>query len=162
MNDFETSLVAKPIIADQYWIITDGTNKVGNVIADNSGFNLTLNGVVRHNANTDDIMREFSIDFQNQVGSEIKNHSIMPDWPTTGKTYNSLLDVKNKLHLYTKTQDSKCYYAAGWFNMKIDNKWQSVFCPKYILIQRYSWNGPFHSQSEASNAILDEKGINTT
>ena len=28
------ALVAKPIIKDQYWVVTDGEQKVGNVIAE--------------------------------------------------------------------------------------------------------------------------------
>jgi len=37
-------LIAKPVVKNQFWIVTDGTSKVGNVIADGSGFEVKLNG----------------------------------------------------------------------------------------------------------------------
>lgn len=156
------SLIAKPVVNDRYWIVTDGSNKVGNVIADENGYSVMINGIIQHRENTADIMREYSIDFENRVSSEIVHKPSMPDWPTTGTAYNSLLDIKRKLHLYTKTSDSKCYYAAGWYNMKIADKWETVFCPKYIFIQRYPWTGPYHSQVEATTALCSGAVINTT
>ena len=39
-----SELIAKPIIKNQYWVITDGTNKIGNVVADQNGFDVKING----------------------------------------------------------------------------------------------------------------------
>ena len=41
-------LIAKPVVKDQFWIVTDGNEKVGNVIADGSGFEVKLNGSKTH------------------------------------------------------------------------------------------------------------------
>ena len=57
--------------------------------------------------------------------------------------FNSILDIKRKLHIYTKTQKSKCYYAAGWYSIKQNTEYATIFCPKYIFIQRYPYYGPF-------------------
>ena len=38
------TLIAKPVVKNQFWIVTDGKEKVGNVLANGSGFELKLNG----------------------------------------------------------------------------------------------------------------------
>jgi len=155
------TLIAKPVVKDQYWIVTDGTTKIGNVVADGSGYEVKLNGIVEHCANTADIMREHSIEFERKRVERTKNNTPYAVWPTSGKIYNSVLDIKRKLHLYTKSKGSKCYYAAGYFNIQLNGVWQTVFCPKYIFIQRYQYDGPYHSQADAQQHLECSKTINT-
>ena len=64
-----------------------------------------------------------------------------------------MLDIKRRLHLYTKTQKSKCYYAAGWYVMNQFGENEVVFCPKYIFIQRYPYSGPYKTRIEAEDMI---------
>ena len=45
-------LIAKPIINNEYWVVTDGDKKVGNVVANGTGFEVKLNGVNSHYQNT--------------------------------------------------------------------------------------------------------------
>ena len=42
------NLIAKPIVKGEYWVVTDGDKKVGNVIADGTGFEVKLNGNSTH------------------------------------------------------------------------------------------------------------------
>jgi hypothetical protein len=57
--------------------------------------------------------------------------------------------VKRKIHVYTKSPKSKCYYAAGYFNVELNGEWQTIAMPKYIFIQRYEYNGPYTTLQEA-------------
>ena len=75
------------------------------------------------------------------------------EYPTTNKVYNSVLDIKRKLHLFTKTPKSKCYHAAGWYTFKQGSEEKAIFCPKYIFIQRYAYQGPFKTEEEAEALI---------
>ena len=34
------TLIAKPVVKNQFWIVTDGNEKVGNVLADAAGYPL--------------------------------------------------------------------------------------------------------------------------
>lgn len=148
-----TTLIAKPIIKDQYWVITDGDKKVGNVLADGTGFEVKLNGENSHYTNTQELKKSTKIRFQPIKSNKTKVEMPYPEFPTTNKVYNSMFDVKRKLHLYTKTKKSKCYHAAGWFVIKQNDTKQVIFCPKYIFIQRYDYQGPFKSENEASICI---------
>ena len=147
-------LIAKPVIKNQFWIVTDGKEKVGNVLATGTGFEVKLNGNISQFENTKSIQKQAHIEFQQiQAVNKTKKHLPFTVYPTTSKVYNSMLDIKRKLHLFTKTQKSKCYYAAGWFAMKQGSVFEPIFCPKYIFVQRYAYVGPFKTKDEAKNKI---------
>lgn len=144
------ALIAKPIIKDQYWVVTDGSKKVGNVQANSAGYEVNLNGNVLQFNNTLDIKKNTKISFQPMKSNKTKVEMPYPEYPTTPKTYNNIFDVKRKLHIFTKSLKSKCYHVAGWFTVNQNGVNQVIFCPKYIFIQRYPYNGPFKTEDEAS------------
>ena len=147
------NLVAKPIVKGEYWVVTDGDKKVGNVIANGTGFDVKLDGKQAHFKNTNDVKRKTKIEFQTLKTNKTKVNLPFANYPTTSKVYNSIFDVKRKLHLYTKTLKSKCYHAAGYYVMNQNGQNEVVFCPKYIFIQRYSYLGPFKTEDEANSMI---------
>lgn len=144
------NLVAKPIVNGEYWVVTDGEKKVGNVIADGTGFEVKLNGNTQRYKTTSAIKKQTKIDFQ--TVEKKKPVPPLSSFPTPMKTYNNILDVKRKLHIFTKTTKSKCYHAAGWY--VIDQGEPTViFCPKYIFVQRYEYSGPYKTEIEAKQAL---------
>jgi hypothetical protein len=147
-------LVAKPIIKDQYWVVTDGEKKVGNVQANSVGYEVILNGSTLQFNNTKDIIKKTNITFQPVKSNKTKVEMPYPEYPTTARTYNNMFDVRRKLHIFTKTKKSKCYHAAGYFVINQNEKKQVFFCPKYIFIQRYDYVGPFKTEDEAK-ALLN-------
>lgn len=148
-----SDLVAKPIVKDQFWIVIDGDKKVGNISANNSGYGVQLNGTTLQFKNTADIKKTAKIRFEPIKSNNTKANMPYPEYPTTARTYNSMFDIKRGLHLFTKTAKSKCYHAAGWFVMEQNGAKQAVFCPKYIFIQRYPYEGPFKTKNEAEELI---------
>jgi hypothetical protein len=146
------SLIAKTVIKNQYWVVTDGEKKVGNVTAEESGYNLKLNGSNHFFKTTNDIKKYTLIEFES-LKTKIKSDLPFYNFPTPTKFYNSILDIKRKLHLFTKTRKSKCYYAAGWFVINQTQENEVVFCPKYIFVQRYKYIGPFLTKTEAESLI---------
>ena len=143
------NLVAKPIIKNQLWVITDGVKKIGNIEANTQGYSVKIGENTNYFSSTKNIERDVKLVFQKPVK---QSHIDVPfaHWPTTGKTYNNFYDVKRKIHVYTKTPASKCYHAAGYFKVNMNGSWQTVFCPKFIFIQRYEYVGPFLSEAEAA------------
>jgi hypothetical protein len=146
-------LVAKPIIKDQYWVVTDGEKKVGNVQANSVGYEVMLNGNALQFNNTTDIQKKTKITFQPLKSNKSKAQVPYPEYPTTSKIYNSIFDIKRKLHLFTKSAKSKCFHAAGWFVINQNGQNEVIFCPKYIFIQRYNYQGPFKTENEASSLL---------
>jgi hypothetical protein len=148
------TLIAKPVVKNQFWIVTDGKEKVGNVLADGSGFEVKLNGNKSHYKNTTAIKRKTNIEFETVQKADKTTHDLpFKVYPTTNKVFNSMLDIKRKLHLFTTGPKSKCYHAAGWFIIQQGTEKETVFCPKYIFIQRYTYQGPYKTEIEAKKAI---------
>jgi hypothetical protein len=148
------TLIAKPVVKNQFWIVTDGKEKVGNVLADGSGFEVKLNGNKSHYKNTTAIKRKTNIEFETVQKADKTKHDLpFKVYPTTDKVFNSMLDIKRKLHLFTTGAKSKCYHAAGWFIIQQGHEKETVFCPKYIFIQRYPYQGPYKTENEAKKAI---------
>ena len=146
-------LIAKPVINEKYWLVTDGTKKVGNVIAEKDGFNLILNGTNTYYDTTDDIRAKNKIKFQTIKSDRSKIALPFAAYPTPKEIYNSIFDVKKQLHLFTEAENSKCYHVAGWFVMDIGSGPEVIFCPKYIFIQRYEYNGPYKTKTAAKKMI---------
>lgn len=145
-----TQLIAKPIVKDQFWVVTDGDNKkVGNVLANNNGYELILNGSHTQFENQQALKEKIKIRFEPLKSNKTKVSMPYPQYPTVGKIHNSIFDVKRKLHLFTKSKKSKCYHAAGWYVINLNGVAQTQLCPKYIFIQRYPYMGPFKTEEEA-------------
>jgi hypothetical protein len=147
------NLIAKPVVKDQFWIVTDGEKKVGNVLANGSGYQVKLGDRKKEYSSTKVITNKENIEFEKYKKPEKKETNPFQYYPTNGKVYNSILDVKRKIHLFTKSTKSKCYYAAGWYALKQGSEFVTVLCPKYIFVQRYESYGPFMTKDEAIEAI---------
>jgi hypothetical protein len=149
------NLIAKPIIKNQYWVVTDGERKVGNVESQGNGFEVKIGTNIEHYDNTKQIEKVKNIEFERIVKSN-QTTTIPPFavFPTgDNRIFNSVLDVKRKLHLFTKTNKSKCYHVAGWFAVKQTYEFAPIFCPKYIFIQRYDYHGPYKTENEVKSII---------
>lgn len=148
------NLTAKPIIKNQYWVVTDGKKKVGNVIHEGSDYQVILNNTKEVFSNTKAIEKQKQIVFEKLEKSNKVESPAFAVFPTSNnRTYNNYYDVKRKLHVFTKTPKSKCYYVAGWFAVKQNDEYVPVLCPKYIFVQRYPYMGPFMSKEEVNNSI---------
>lgn len=143
------NLKAKPIIKNEYWVVTDGDKKVGNVIHEGSEYKVKIDNKIESYTSTKAIEKTKRIEFEKVDTKSKEPVPTFAVYPTTGnRIYNSYYDVKRKLHIYTKTQKSKCYHVAGWFAVKQNENFVNIFCPKYIFIQRYEYRGPFKTESD--------------
>jgi len=148
------NLVAKPIIKNQYWVVTDGDKKVGNVESQGTGFDVKIGNNIEHYDNTTQIKKFKKIEFEKFKKNEQQTEPPFALFPTVkGKIYNNVFELKRKLHIFTKSPKSKCYFVAGWFAVKQGSEYTSVFCPKYIFIQRYPYHGPFKTEDEVKSII---------
>jgi hypothetical protein len=146
------NLIAKPVVNNQYWIVTDGKHKVGNVLATGSGFEVKIGNEKKEYPNTKLIATKEHIEFVKPIKGVHKENNPYSVYPTgKSKVFNSILDVKRKIHVFTKTAKSKCFHAAGWFVIRQGTELSTVLCPKYIFVQRYDCFGPFETETEAND-----------
>jgi hypothetical protein len=149
-------IVAKPVIDKQFWILQDGDQKIGNVeAAQGGGFNVKLNDTIQQYKTIKMVTQRHNIVFEQpektkkkSVGNEVHGYE------AAGRVYNPIWDVKHRLPLYTKTKKSKSWFAAGWYQVQRGRNWKTIQDPKLIALQRYKYNGPFHSKEEANDKSI--------
>ncbi len=145
------ALVAKPIVKNHRWVITDGTKKVGNIEAnsDATSYSVQIGDSVNYFSTTKSIENGIQLVFEKPQKPKKLTDIPFAKWPTDTHTYNDFYDVKRKIHVYTKTPASKCYYAAGYFSIELNGVWTTLLSPKFIFVQRYKYHGPFKTIEEA-------------
>ena len=149
-------IVAKPIIDKQFWILQDGSEKIGNVEAcQDGGFQVKINDTVQQYKTIKMVERKAHVTFES--APKRVRPSVIPTqvhgYPAAGRVYNPVWDVQKKLPLYTKTNKSKSWFAAGWYQVKQRRTWAIVQSPKLITLERYPYQGPYKTESEAKTAI---------
>jgi hypothetical protein len=145
------SLVAKPVIDKQFWILQEDNNKVGNIEACADGYQVKINNQVVAQFKTIKLVeRNINVHFEPVVKTQKKKvNNIIHGYPAKGRVYNPMWDVPQKLPVYTKTKKSKSWYAAGWYTVRKGRHWAPMQDPKLIVLQRYPYKGPFLTEKEA-------------
>lgn len=150
------TLIAKPIIDNTYWVVTGTEGKVGNVVSTSSGVDLRIGSHTIHYESTEQLQQLAQIKFDTITTSKI-NTTQLGGFPAPANTHNHVYELKHKLHLFTDTEKSKSFRAAGWFNVSQNDATSIMYCPKYIFIQRYAYTGPFKSKQEAIESCHEPK-----
>jgi len=144
-------IIAKPVIDKQFWILKDGDRKVGNIEACADGYQVKINNQVSQFKTIKMVARQSNIEFVPAVttGKAPIQTNLVHGYPIVGRLHNPMWDVPQHLPIYTKTAKSKSWFAAGWYNVRKGRHWKTVQSPKLIVLQRYPYQGPYHTQKEA-------------
>ena len=144
-------LVAKPVIDKKFWILQQGDEKIGNVEACAGGYQVKINNQITQYKTIRMVEQRTGVRFEPPMirtrPRSLATHSVH-GYPTAGRVHNPVWDVPHALPLYTKTAKSRSWFAAGWYQVKKGRKWKTVQDPKLIVLQRYSYHGPFYSTQE--------------
>jgi len=144
------TLIAKPVIDKQFWILQENNNKIGNIEACDGGYQVKINNQVVAQYKTIKLVeRNINVTFETIPKPEKKTSNIVHGYQAAGRVYNPVWDVPQKLPVYTKTKKSKSWYAAGWYTVKKSRHWTVEQDPKLIVLKRYPYQGPFHTKQEA-------------
>ena len=146
------SIIAKPIVKDQFYILTQDDKKVGNIEATGDGFAVRINNQVMPFKTIAMIRKQVDIEVPavgNKPNKEPASYQVQ-GYPSGSRVYNPIWDVQHKLPLYTKNKKSRSWYAAGWYQVKQRRTWTIEQSPKLITLQRYQYQGPFHTKEEAN------------
>jgi hypothetical protein len=147
------TLIAKPVIDKQFWILQDGDQKVGNIEACAGGYQVKIQNQTAQFKTIRMAAQRINIQFEsiNKTANSKPNKNLVHGYPTTGRIYNPMWDIKMKLPVYTKTAKSKSWFAAGWYCVKKGRSCAVIQDPKLIVLQRYAYVGPFYAQEEAND-----------
>ena len=147
------SIVAKPIVDKQFWILQEDDRKIGNVEACPGGYQVKINNqVIAQYKTIKMVERNINIQFEPAIKVEKRKEPVhlVHGYPAAGRVFNPMWDVPQKVPVYTKTRKSKSWHAAGWYTVKKGRHWTAMQDPKLILLQRYPYTGPFKTKEEVN------------
>ena len=52
------------------------------------------------------------------------------------------------MQTYTKTENSKTLYAAGYYGLHFNGVWRNTYCVKLETLDNYEFVGPFKTKTE--------------
>jgi hypothetical protein len=142
-------ITAKPVIANRYWILKQGEEKVGNIEATDSGFQVKVQDSVQQFKTIRMVRQRMKVEFENINHAPRHDPETVYGYPAGCRAHNAMYQVQLGLPLFTKSAKSKSWYAAGWYLIWQGRRWQIVQSPKLITLQRYRFRGPFRSEEEA-------------
>lgn len=145
------TIIAKPVIDKQYWILQQDDRKVGNIEASADGYRVTMLNKTAKYDTIPMLSRRENINFEKPIKPAKQPANLVHGYEVSGRVYNPLWDVKHKLPLFTRDTKSKSWFAAGWYRVKQHSSWKAVQNPKLITLQRYPYVGPFHTKEEAND-----------
>lgn len=143
-------ILAKPIIANKYWILKENDQKVGTVEANGAGtFVVRMYNDQQEFKTIRTIKSKTRIIFEEPAEKKSKNRSHeVHGFATDSTPYNPIYDCRRRLPIFTKQKKSKSWFAAGYYQINTDGQWETHFCPKLILLQRYDYRGPVYTPDE--------------
>jgi len=157
-----TEIHAKPIVDGKFWIVEQDGNKIATLHKkENNKFILSsTNGEVMFNKK-EDLTKEFGKGFflTSEKVKVTKTEEVKEchGFPTSCTPFNAMYDVQRKLPLFTKSNQSRSLYCAGYYVIKFDKGWVKSFCPKAITIERYPFKGPFKTELEMKAVLANAK-----
>lgn len=148
---------ATPIIPEKFWIIEQDGVKLATLRKNEENrFVLSNNGGIKIYDNAQSLTKEFGKDFfvaKIVKESNQSNENEVQGYPASCKPHNSMYDIRRRLPLFTKSDDSKSLYCAGYYVIHFDKGWVKSFCPKLITLQRYEYKGPFKTELEMKQVL---------
>lgn len=145
-------IVAKPVVKNQYWILRDDTQKIGNIQAADDGYRVKINNNVEKYKTINMVKQRTGINFQSLPPTKAVSTTTVYGYPTGCRAFNPMYELPLHLPLFTKTRKSKSWYAAGWYSIYQNRKWQVVQSPKLITLRRYKHTGPYLTKKEADES----------
>lgn len=140
---------AKTVVKDQFWIVRDNQRKVGEVQALEQGYKIRIRDQVYHSASLNSLQEYIPIRFESHAHTLKLKPKTVYGYDVGCEAYNMIWDVRKGIPLFTKDKKSKSWFAAGWYAVKQNRTWRITRNPKSILLNRYAWRGPFHTQKDA-------------
>jgi len=147
------TIIAKPVVDNEYWILKQDDQKVGNIQAVDDGYQVTIANKIVNYKTIPMLCRRENVEFEPAVAPAPQPSNQVHGFEVQGRVFNALWNVQLRLPLFTKDTKSKSWFAAGWYRVRQHRTWRTVQQPKLITLQRYEYRGPFHTREQANESV---------
>ena len=144
-------ILAKPVVDKQYWILKQDDQKVGNIQAVDDGYQITIRNKTANYKTIPVLRTRENVEFEPATKTAKESNRSVHGYDAGCRVHNPIWDVKHRLPLFTTSSKSKSWFAAGWYMIKQHRAWRAVQNPKLIVLERYKYQGPFHTKEEAND-----------
>ena len=146
-------ITAKPVLDQNYWILTQGDAKIGAITADAAGYTVTIRGRRQRFADMRRLQTGLKIDLPAVPRIPRSDHAQVHGHDAGCRAYNGMWHVQLRIPVFTKSTKSRSWYAAGWYAVQQARSWKIVRNPKLILLQRYRFQGPFQDRDTVQQQV---------
>ena len=146
-------ITAKPVVDQNYWILTQGDAKIGAITADAAGYTVTIRGRRQRFADIRRLQTGLKIDLPSAPSSNKADCNQVHGHDAGCRAHNGMWHVQLRIPVFTKSAKSRSWYAAGWYAVQQARSWKIVRNPKLILLQRYRFQGPFQDRDAAQQQV---------
>jgi hypothetical protein len=149
-------LLAKNILPEKFWIIeAEDKSKLGTIQVNHRRVRVFINGDSYEYNDFESALKQHHISASNEP---IKHNNTVAEYSVNGypakdQPHNEVYDAKQGLPMYTKTEKSKCYHAAGYYVIRFDFAWAPAYCPKVITLKRNEYRGPYKTEIEMKEQL---------
>ena len=106
--------VAKPVLEDKFWILEDNGQKVGTIRSNENGVTLQVGSENQTFTALEELKQKVSVSFSGkELVNKEKQEFEVHGYDCKTQPYNAIFDLKRKLPLYTKTENSQSFFCAG-------------------------------------------------
>ena len=136
-------MIKAKTISNKFWILHNEDHKVGEINVDSRGYRVNIKNAGSAIFNTkESVETKLGVSLNSIAPSPIVIDNVH-GFPVTKSVYNPVWSTKHNLPLFNKGEESKSWFAAGYYIVEIKNRWVPIFCPKLIILSRNKLHGPY-------------------
>lgn len=150
-------MLATPIVKNKMWIVK---NEAGDKVATIQKVSNTKNVVLVEDGNrtTFPSIKVLGEKHNIKIGRTSPNFDEDPSdkvygFPVDGEAFNAMYNVQKGLPLFTKIEESKSYFCAGYYLVNYSGSWVKSFCPKLLTLDRNRYKGPFKTEADMKSEL---------
>lgn len=142
--------VTKNVIPNKEWLIKFDNKKIGSITKSNKHYLFLRKG---KSTEIEDIeylrvTLNLKLESYNNTNNTAASGYFIYDYPCRTKPYGPVYNIKKKLPIYLKSENSKSQFCAGYYVIKFNKGWVKSFCPKLLTLDRHEFKGPFKDEEE--------------
>jgi hypothetical protein len=151
-------MIKAKAVSNKFWILKDDSGKIGEINAIRSGYTININGNKVTFDSLENLKTDTGIEFTKIHTKPMDDCKTIYGFPYSGDKFNETWNIKTQMPLFTKSDDSKSWFVAGYFSVKIKGKWRTILSPKLLILERNEYKGPFKTIPNDNEVIVEPYG----
>lgn len=152
-----STIETKLLLKNKEWIICQNQSKIGSICKEKNKYFFLKNGKKLEITNLQEFENNFGIklSLDNKLINQKLDSKQIYGYPCKTKPVKPIFNLKKRLPLFLKRSNSKSYYCAGFYLLKLKKGWVKNFCPKLVTLNNNIYHGPFKTELELKEKLFE-------